>query len=254
METSDWFLFKVSAWAFFRLQSTDLCYIVSPNMRDFGSQGLWPFSGAIFLFLCLRTSRRQLGRKWWGSRQLRMLILIWFSLIWCQFQFLVIIDYFWGKKHTESIMLYALTQPERELLSNRYSTRTTQHMHDQTTSVQSSHWVYMLCYSLAKHARFYEPGIVTFPRRHFWFVCLRTSWRQLGKNWWGSRQLRMLTWFSLIWNQLQFLVIIDYLLDKKHRESMLYALTQPEQELLSNRYGSRTNYLIAHYVVQVSWV
>ena len=33
-------------------------------------------------------------------------------------------------------MLYALTQPERELLSNRHGTRTTQHMHDQTTSVQ----------------------------------------------------------------------------------------------------------------------
>ena len=36
-------------------------------------------------------------------------------------------------------MLYALTQPERELQSNRYSTRTTQHMHDQTTSDQLSH-------------------------------------------------------------------------------------------------------------------
>ena len=36
-------------------------------------------------------------------------------------------------------MLYALTQPERELLSNRYGTRTKQHMHDQTTSVQLSH-------------------------------------------------------------------------------------------------------------------
>ena len=33
-------------------------------------------------------------------------------------------------------MLYALTQPEQELLSNRYGTWTTQHMHDQTTSVQ----------------------------------------------------------------------------------------------------------------------
>ena len=32
---------------------------------------------------------------------------------------------------------YVLTQPDRELLSNRYGTRTTQHMHDQTTSVQS---------------------------------------------------------------------------------------------------------------------
>ena len=36
-------------------------------------------------------------------------------------------------------MLYALTQHERELLGNRYDTRTTQHMHDQTTSVQLSH-------------------------------------------------------------------------------------------------------------------
>ena len=36
-------------------------------------------------------------------------------------------------------MLYALTQPEQGLLSNRYGTQTTQHMHDQTTSVQLSH-------------------------------------------------------------------------------------------------------------------
>ena len=42
-----------------------------------------------------------------------------------------IYSYYWlflGKIHIES-MLYALTQPERELLSNRYVTRTTQHMH-----------------------------------------------------------------------------------------------------------------------------
>ena len=32
-------------------------------------------------------------------------------------------------------MLYAMNQPEWELLSNQYSTRTMQHMHDQTTSV-----------------------------------------------------------------------------------------------------------------------
>ena len=44
-------------------------------------------------------------------------------------QFLVIINYFLGKKDKES-KLYALTQPERELLSNRYGTRTAQHMHD----------------------------------------------------------------------------------------------------------------------------
>ena len=50
-------------------------------------------------------------------------------------------------------MLYALTQPERELLSNRYGTRTRQPMHDQTTNIQSSHWVYMLRYnSLTRHA------------------------------------------------------------------------------------------------------
>ena len=73
--------------------------------------------------LCLRTSRRQLGENWWGSRR----PLTWFSLIWSHFQFLVIIDYFWVKKPIESIMLYALTQPERELLNNRYGTRTTQH-------------------------------------------------------------------------------------------------------------------------------
>ena len=48
-------------------------------------------------------------------------------------------------------MFYALTKPERELLSNRHGTGTMQHMHDQTTSIQSSHWIYML-YSLPKHA------------------------------------------------------------------------------------------------------
>ena len=86
-------------------------------------------------------------------------------------------------------MLYALTQPEREMLSNRYGSRTTQHMHDQTTSVQSSHSAYMLCNSLAKHARFCEPGLVTFSRRHFLISCFETSRRQLGENWLGSRQL-----------------------------------------------------------------
>ena len=59
-------------------------------------------------------------------------------------------------------------------------------------------------YSLTKHTRFCEPGIVTFSRRHLLFVCRRTSRRQFGKNLWGSRQLRMLPWFSLIWNVFQF--------------------------------------------------
>ena len=78
---------------------------------------------------------------------------------------------------------HVLTQPERELLSSRYGTRNTQHMHDQTMSVQSSHWVYMLCYySLSKHERSYKPGIVTFSRRHRLFVRRRTSRKQLGKT------------------------------------------------------------------------
>ena len=59
-------------------------------------------------------------------------MLAWFSLIWSQFQFVVITNYFLGKKQIES-MLYALTQPERELLSKWYGIRTTQHMHDQTS-------------------------------------------------------------------------------------------------------------------------
>ena len=64
-------------------------------------------------------------------------------------------------------------------------------MHDQTTSVQSYHLVYMLCYSLAKHARFCEPGIMAFSRRHFnilFFGLVQDKWG----NWWGSRQLENL--------------------------------------------------------------
>ena len=62
-----------------------------------------------------------MGENWWGSHQLRMLTL--FSVIWSLFQFVVIIDYFFGKTHIESTML---------------------------------------CCSLTKHARFCEPGVVTF--------------------------------------------------------------------------------------------
>ena len=144
-------------------------------------------------------------------------MLTWFSLIWSQFQFLVVrpIDYFLGKKHIESIMcmLYALTQPKRELRSNRYGTRTTQHMHDQTTSIQSSHWVYMFFYSLAKHV---SQGLWPFPDAIFNFFV-----EELVEDNWGKLLgLMMLTWFCLIWNQFQFLVIIDCSLGKKHIESI----------------------------------
>ena len=41
-------LYKVSSRALPRLYYTDLRYIVSPNMRDFASLGLWPFPDAVF--------------------------------------------------------------------------------------------------------------------------------------------------------------------------------------------------------------
>ena len=87
------------------------------------------------------------------------------------------------------------------------------------------HWSPL--YSLTEHARFCEPGVVTFSRRHLLFVCRRTTRRQLGKNWWGFRQLRMLTLFSVIWSLFQFLVIIDYFLGKKHIESTSSAIVSP---------------------------
>ena len=76
-------------------------------------------------------------------------------------------------------------------------------------------------YSLTKTCGFCEPGVVTFSRRHLLFVCRRTTRRQLGKDWRGSRQLRMLTWFSVIWSLFQYLVIIDNFLVKKHIESTM---------------------------------
>ena len=68
-----------------------------------------------------------------------------FSLIWSQFQFLVTIDYFLGKKHIES-MLYASTQPEGELLSitdTVHEPRNT-YMYNQTTSVELSHILHVV--------------------------------------------------------------------------------------------------------------
>ena len=92
MDTSYWFLYKVSSRALSRLKSTDLRYIVSPNMRDFASQGLSPFPDAIFNLFVEELVEDNWGKTGGGSRQLRMLT--WFSLIWSLFQFLVIIDYF----------------------------------------------------------------------------------------------------------------------------------------------------------------
>ena len=76
------------------------------------------------LFVCRRTSRRQLG-KLVGFLSVKDVDLIQSNLK--LFQFLVIIDYFLGKIHIDSSML---------------------------------------CYSLAKHARFSGPAVVTFSRRH----------------------------------------------------------------------------------------
>ena len=56
------------------------------------------------------------------------------------------------------------------------------------------HWSPLHVYSLTKHVRFCEPGVVTFSRCHLLFDCRRTTRRQLGENWWGS----MLTLFSEI--------------------------------------------------------
>ena len=106
-------------------------------MRDFPSLGLWPFPDAIFYLFV-----GELVENYWGqlvgSRQLRMLT--WFSVIWSLFQFLVIIDYFLGKKHIESTML---------------------------------------CYTLAKHERFASQGLWPFPDDLFNFFVgeiLENNW------------------------------------------------------------------------------
>ena len=72
------------------------------------------------------------------------------------------------------------------------------------------HWPPL--YSFTKHARFCEPGVVTFSRRHVLFVCRRTSRKQLGENWWDSRQLRMLTLFSVIWSLFQFWLFFVFMM------------------------------------------
>ena len=76
---------------------TPAIYIVSLNMRDFASLGLWPFPDAIFYLFVGKLVENYWGKTGGGSRQLRMLT--WFSVVWNLFQFLGIIDYFLGKKH-----------------------------------------------------------------------------------------------------------------------------------------------------------
>ena len=61
MDTS--YSYKVSSQARPRLlQSTDLRYKVSPNMRDFASLGLWHFADAIFYLFV-----RELVEDNWGK-------------------------------------------------------------------------------------------------------------------------------------------------------------------------------------------
>ena len=58
--------------------------------------------------------------------------------------------------------------------------------------------------NICRHARFCEPGIVTFFRGFFPFNFLflnKFEDNGGGGNWWGSSQLKMLTWFSLFWSQ-----------------------------------------------------
>ena len=124
METSYWFLYKVSSRAWLWLQSTDLRYIVSPNMRDFSSLGLWPFPYAIFYLFV-----GELVENYWGKTGGVSSVKD-VDLIQCDLKSVSIFSYYWlflGKKHVESTMLF---------------------------------------YTLTKHARFCDPGIVTFSRRY----------------------------------------------------------------------------------------
>ena len=111
--------------------------IVSPNMQDFASQGLWHFPDVIFNFLFLLIVEDNWGKT--SGVLLQLKLWTWFSLYWSHFltisiQFIVIIDYFLGKIHIES-----MHWPKQNKSCQVTDTWTTQHMHDQTMSVQSSH-------------------------------------------------------------------------------------------------------------------
>ena len=53
-------------------------------------------------------------------------------------------------------------------------------------------------------------GLWPFPDAIFYLFVGELVENYWGENRWGSRQLRMLTWFSVIWSLFQFVVIIDY--------------------------------------------
>ena len=78
-------------------------------------------------------------------------------------------------------MLYALTQPERELLGNRYGTRTKQYLHDQTTSV---HPIKLTCAAIVSPnmTDFASQGLWPFPDDIFISLFKNYSRFNLGKT------------------------------------------------------------------------
>ena len=139
------------------------------------------------LFVCRRPSRKLLGENCWGSRQLRMLT--WFSVIWSLFQYLVIFDICLVKKIKTYRVYHAL----------QYSRQTCEILRARDCDLFPTIYLISLSENYSK---------------------------TIEGNWQGSCQLRMLTWFSLIWSQFQFLVTIDYFWVKN---IMLYASTQPKE-------------------------
>ena len=86
METSFWFLYNVSSQAWPVLYSTDLHYIVSPNMRDFASLGLWPFPDAI-VYLFVGELVENYWGDWWGFKDV--------DLIQCNLKSVSTFSYYW---------------------------------------------------------------------------------------------------------------------------------------------------------------
>ena len=86
------------------------------------------------------------------------------------------------------------------------------------------HWPPL--YSLTKHARFSEPGVVTVSRRHLLFVCRRTNRKLLGGKLVAFSSVKDVDLTcSVIWSLFQFLVIIDYFWVKTYRvyHALLYS-------------------------------
>ena len=99
-------------------------------MRDFARQGLWPFPDAIFYLFV-----GELVEYNWG-KLVGFLSAKNIDFMQCNLKSDSIFSYYWLFFGYKTYRVYAVTQPEREMLSNRYGSRTAQHMHDQTTSVQ----------------------------------------------------------------------------------------------------------------------